>query len=190
MATDTRRALLASAERAARRAGYDGFSYGDLAQDVGIRKASIHYHFPTKAALTADLVAQYSARIQQRLAGIDAAQTTGAARLAALVALYRAALDQGHSLCLCVALSISADTLPDTVRHEIQSFRAYVTAWIARGFALGVVDGSLDLLDDPGTEAAALLAQLEGAQLAARAARSPAPFDAALRGFVQRTETG
>ena len=53
---DTRTALLESAERTARQRGYDGFSYADLADDVGIRKASIHHHFPTKATLALALI--------------------------------------------------------------------------------------------------------------------------------------
>lgn len=53
---DTRTALLQSAERAARQRGYDGFSYADLAGDVGLRKASIHHHFPTKATLALALI--------------------------------------------------------------------------------------------------------------------------------------
>lgn len=31
--------------------GYQGFSYADLAETLGIRKASIHYHFQTKTDL-------------------------------------------------------------------------------------------------------------------------------------------
>jgi len=57
--SDIKTALLDSAERAARRRGFDGFSYADLAKDMGIRKASIHHHFPTKAALSVALMKRY-----------------------------------------------------------------------------------------------------------------------------------
>ena len=31
-----------------RRGGFHGFSFRDLAADVGIKSASVHYHFPIK----------------------------------------------------------------------------------------------------------------------------------------------
>ena len=54
---DTRAELLIQAETLVRGRGYAGFSYADLAEAVGIRKASIHHHFPTKVDLGAALVA-------------------------------------------------------------------------------------------------------------------------------------
>ena len=66
METDTKTALLNSAERAARSKGFDGFSYADLAKEVGIRKASIHYHFPTKDALTISLMVRYHSDMSGR----------------------------------------------------------------------------------------------------------------------------
>ncbi|MEO9863924.1 TetR/AcrR family transcriptional regulator, partial [Yoonia sp.] len=81
MPTDTKTALLDSAERAARTRGFDGFSYADLAQDVGIRKASIHHHFPTKAALSAALMERYYNDLKAVCEDIDMSQETGGARL-------------------------------------------------------------------------------------------------------------
>ena len=53
-----------------RRHGYSAFSYADLAVAVGIRKASIHHHFPTKADLAAALVAAYDIRYDAALADV------------------------------------------------------------------------------------------------------------------------
>ncbi|MCP5910237.1 TetR/AcrR family transcriptional regulator, partial [Klebsiella pneumoniae] len=47
--------------------GYNGFSYADIAVSIGIRKASIHHHFPTKADLVASLIDRY---IRQTEAGL------------------------------------------------------------------------------------------------------------------------
>jgi TetR/AcrR family transcriptional regulator, transcriptional repressor for nem operon len=48
----TRTALIDLAEHSVRSQGFDRFSYADLTEAIGIRKASIHYHFPTKANLS------------------------------------------------------------------------------------------------------------------------------------------
>jgi AcrR family transcriptional regulator len=53
MMADTRETILRAARTRARAHGYGGLNFRDLATDVGIKSASIHYHFPTKADLGA-----------------------------------------------------------------------------------------------------------------------------------------
>jgi TetR/AcrR family transcriptional repressor of nem operon len=186
MPTDTKTALLNSAEQAARTRGFDGFSYADLARDVGIRKASIHHHFSTKAALSVALIQRYSADFQASCAGIDVAHATGAARLDALIDLYRQSLQGGKSVCLCVAFSTSRESLPTDVIKEISCFRLMMIAWIEEVFRTGQNDGSIAAVVDPRPEAAATLSLLEGAQLAARAEENMALFENALRILMGR----
>ncbi|MCK0122163.1 TetR/AcrR family transcriptional regulator [Loktanella sp. F6476L] len=186
MPTDTKTALLDSAERAARTRGFDGFSYADLAQDVGIRKASIHHHFPTKAALSVALMERYYNDLKAVCEDIDVSQGTGGARLTALIDRYRTALDGGKSLCLCVSFSTSRESLPAEVIAQIGRFREMIIAWTETVFAAGQIDGSIARVTDPAVEAAAALPLLEGAQLAARVEENPALFDSAVRILTQR----
>lgn len=186
MPTDTKTALLDSAERAARARGFDGFSYADLSADVGIRKASIHHHFPSKAALAVALMARYHEDLKTACAKIDATQTTGGARLIALIDLYRRALDEGRSLCLCVSFSTSRESLPPEVAGQLHLFRQMMQGWSAAVFALGQQDGSIAGVQDPELEASATLPLLEGAHLAARAQEDVSLFDAATRMLAQR----
>ena len=186
MPTDTKTALLDSAERAARTRGFDGFSYADLAEDVGIRKASIHHHFPTKAALSVALMQRYYIELEKTCAGIDAAETSGGARLSALIDIYRNALDGGKSLCLCVSLSTSRESLPPEVITQISRFRVMMIHWLKTTFETGKSDSTIAGVDDPTKEAAATLPLLEGAQLAARAEENPILFETALQLLLQR----
>ena len=181
MATDTKTALLDSAERAARTRGFDGFSYKDLAEDVGIRKASIHHHFPTKAALSVALMQRYYAHLEAACAEISQRETTGSARVSALIAQYRTALDDGKSLCLCVSFSSSRESLPPEVIVQISGFRKMIIAWLAQAFAVGGADGTIADVHDPLKEAAATMPLLEGAQLAARSQENTALFDEAIQ---------
>jgi len=50
-APDTATRILDTAERLVQSRGYNGFSYADIAERVGITKASLHHHFETKATL-------------------------------------------------------------------------------------------------------------------------------------------
>lgn len=180
MTVGTKTALLNSAEAAARRKGFDGFSYADLAADVGIRKASIHYHFPSKADLSLALITRYAEALRGHCAAIDAREATGAGRLSALVSEYTAALEGGQSLCLCVALSVSRNSLSDETLAQMAAFRQMMLGWLEAVFAAGQADGTIRGVNDPAMEAAAVLPLLEGAQLTARAGRDVALFDAAV----------
>ncbi|MEM6371316.1 MAG: TetR/AcrR family transcriptional regulator [Pseudomonadota bacterium] len=179
MTQDTRTQLLDIAEHAARARGFDGFSYADMARAVGIRKASIHYHFPTKSDLSVALIVRYHTRMATACADIDAGHPTGSGKLRALIAHYRAALNGGDTLCLCVALTISRDTLPADVVTHLHAFRAMMTNWLINTFETGTRDESISDTRDAQRAAHATLALMEGAHLAARAACDVAQFDEA-----------
>lgn len=179
MTADTKTALLDCAEHAARARGYDGFSYADMAKAVGIRKASIHYHFPTKADLSVALMARYHDHLEQACAAIEVAHKTGADRLLAMIEVYREASNAGKTLCLCVAFSASRGSLSDPLIHKIQDFRTMVIGWLQDVFTLGAKDGTIADVGDPESEAFAMLALLEGALLTARSDEDIRFFDAA-----------
>jgi TetR/AcrR family transcriptional repressor of nem operon len=186
MTVDTRTALLDAAEYAARARGFDGFSYADLADSVGIRKASVHYHFATKADLCAAMMDRYGTDLGAACDQITARHQTGGARLLALIALYRDALQGGKTLCLCVALTGSRASLPDAAIEQIKAFRAMMLARLAAVFSAGQKDSTIKYVSDPGSEACATLALLEGAHLTARAAENVGTFDNAVRVLKSR----
>ena len=173
----TRDALLTHAEDLARRTGYDGFSFADLATGAGIRKASVHHHFPTKPALAAELMEAYAARTLGALEPV--AQASGATRLGAVLDLYREALQGGRSQCLCVAFSAVQERLPAKVQDAVAAFQAEMRGFLEATFAAGAKDGTLQTAATPEAEAAATFALLEGAQLVARASRDATQFDLA-----------
>lgn len=152
-----------------------------MAADVGIRKASIHHHFPTKAALAVALIERYHDDLDATCREIDRLRTTGGGRLSAMISTYRYALDEGRSLCLRVSFSASRDSLSDAAIHGLTNFRAMIIAWLATTFVLGQTDGTIANVSDPQAEAAAMLALMEGAQLAARVTQDARHYDAALR---------
>ncbi|MBS0966977.1 TetR/AcrR family transcriptional regulator [Acetobacter okinawensis] len=183
---DTKVALLDCAEAALRERGYDGFSYADLAEAVGIRKASIHHHFPTKADLGLALIERYSHTFFAKLDEIAVRNPTGGARLKGYIAACRSALDEGRKLCLCIALCTGRDGLSPPVLVKLDAFHVTVANWLTEAFAAGAADGSIILVTDPVAEAHACLAQMEGAQLIARAAVDVGRFDSATAALSER----
>ncbi|MEP3844567.1 MAG: TetR/AcrR family transcriptional regulator [Paracoccaceae bacterium] len=180
MPIDTKTALLDSAERAARTVGFDGFSYADLAEDVGIRKASIHHHFPSKANLSVELMQRYLAKFEALRAEFKETPKSGGVQLSTVIDNYRAGLDGGKSLCLCVSFTASRESLPSEVSQLVRRFRTMITEWLEDAFQLGHSDGTITHVQDPEQEAAAALSLFEGAQLAARAQEDLALFDNAV----------
>ena len=183
---DTRTALLDAAEQVGRARGFDGFSYADLAKAVGIRKASIHHHFPTKGDLALALVQRYRSDFFERLAHIETRYDRAGDRLRAYVQLYRDALSQGEKTCLCVAFGVAPDSIPAPVGLEIRQFHSESLEWLEALFALGRDDLSIESIGDPVREAAACLAQMEGGQLVARSAKDVTLFDDALSLLLAR----
>lgn len=176
--TNTKSKLLDAAEAHVRSVGVDGFSYGDLSAHIGIRKASIHYHFPTKSDLLGAIMKRYRVQVSADLKAMRETHDSARACLLAFVDYYRAAAQEGAVVCLCVAYANSADRLPSAIQSDIGEFRKSVKVW------LETVVNRLEA-DNPwsGTApsaiAAAILAQVEGAQIAARLQGSLAAFDTA-----------
>ena len=55
---DTAARILDVAERLVQTRGFNGFSYADVASELDVTKASLHYHFPGKAELGQALIAR------------------------------------------------------------------------------------------------------------------------------------
>lgn len=176
---DRKQQILDAAERRVCARGFDGFSYGDLEAEIGIRKASIHHHFPSKADLGLALTARYRRQVMDKLDAIAARRTRAADRLAEYLDLYRQALAGGAQLCLCVALSAGRDSLNSHTLAELDAFNEASLQWLTGLFTLAAEDGSIEDVGEPGLEAAAALALVEGAQLIARAAGDMLKFDLA-----------
>jgi TetR/AcrR family transcriptional regulator, transcriptional repressor for nem operon len=184
--TDTRTSLLDAAEKAVRERGYDAFSYADLAETVGIRKASIHYHFPTKADLASATMLRYAERHFERLAEVAAGSATAAQALDSFVSAYRNALGAGNMICLCVAYCHSRGSLADVVQKEVESFQRLSLDWLEQRFGEAICDDSISAVRDPAAEAAACLAMVQGAQIIARAFADPTYFDISVTAFKGR----
>jgi TetR/AcrR family transcriptional regulator, transcriptional repressor for nem operon len=174
--SDTKSRLLDVAAGLAQTRGYHGFSFHDLADAVGIKTASIHYHFPTKTDLGRQMVQRYTKEFMDRLGPVDDAPPR--ACLARYVALFRASLGQGR-MCLCGMMGAEITGVPEAVLGDVQAFFAANRDWLTQ------VMGRTDT-PQPALEAGIFLATLEGALMIARVAGDPDGFVAVARASVDR----
>jgi AcrR family transcriptional regulator len=115
MSLDMRSTLIDVATGQVRRLGYSAFSYADLAAAVGIRKPSIHHHFPAKEDLGVAIVAAYTEHFSEQLARIDAKTGDMIERLRAYARLYREGLEARRG-CLCGVLATGPSQRPPVLR--------------------------------------------------------------------------
>ena len=172
---DTRAELLQEAETLIRGRGYSGFSYADLSTVVGIRKASIHHHFPTKIDLAVALLHAYRARYAAGLDAIVAASNDGVARIDAYAAFYLQGVEKGLG-CLCAALAAELDSLPAGLRADLAAFFESHVTWLEGVLRQGKANGTIRADVHAPTTARMIIATLEGALMMERVAAGPSGF--------------
>lgn len=181
MTTPTRDQLLAEAENLIRRGGYSAFSYAHLTEKIGITKASIHYHFPTKQRLAEEVVDVAQARFAEALAGIEAANAHVADQLRQYATLF---LDgfEASLRPLCGALSAELAALPPSLHERTAAYFRLHLDWLTRVLDRGITNGQLHWTKGSNALARLLLATLEGGSLIGRALGSR---EDVLQGFEQ-----
>jgi TetR/AcrR family transcriptional regulator, transcriptional repressor for nem operon len=178
--------VLDVAERLMQTRGWSAVSYADLAQEVGIRAASIHHHFPSKADLGRALVLRYNRTFEGKLERIDARGGTAPERLADYFAILRDAMGDATRLCLCTMLAAEFTVLPDEMREPITSHVSHNHRWLEETLRAGMRREELLELDDPSAEAQTLFAEGQGAQLLARSFGDVSRFDTVVRSIAHR----
>lgn len=167
--------------------GYNGFSYADIAKVVGIRNASIHHHFPSKADLVRVLVARYREEAAAGLAKLEQHVPDPAQQLRAYVGYWEACiLDQSAAICVCALLASQIPVLPEEVAIEVKAHFKALSAWLALVLQRGARQGSLRLDATAEIEAELFLATIHGAMLSARVYGDGVMFGAVTRPLLER----
>jgi TetR/AcrR family transcriptional repressor of nem operon len=177
-APDTAARILDIAEHLVQTRGFNAFSYADIAAAMNITKASLHYHFPTKAKLGECLVERYQASFLAALARIDATRDDAASKLRAYVGIYTDVL-KNDRMCLCGMLAADYATLPETIKDRVRQFFEANEAWLTLVLQRGRAWKILTFSGPPVENARFLVSALEGAMLLARAHEEPARFRSA-----------
>jgi TetR/AcrR family transcriptional regulator, transcriptional repressor for nem operon len=159
--------ILDIAERLVQTRGFNGFSYADISTEVGISKASLHYHFPTKAALGQRLVERYERVFLAALDEIDTTQGSTDKKLAAYAEIYVRVL-KGGRMCLCGMLAADYATLPAALQASVRRFFAANEAWVTKVLSQGRSKKEVAFAGNPADAAHTLVSTLEGAMLLAR----------------------
>ena len=158
--------------------GYNGFSYADLSERVGIGKASIHHHFPSKTDLVLTVVMRHRQQSKEGLAALQ--RHIGDDPLAQLKAYAdywaRCIRDGSSTMCICAMLAAECPMIPPEIADEVQGYFQDLTAWIAGVLKQGASKGQLRVQGNALVEAQTFMSTVHGAMLTARALGDPKSF--------------
>jgi TetR/AcrR family transcriptional repressor of nem operon len=174
---DSASLILDVAERLLQVRGFNGFSYADVASELKLTKATLHYHFASKAELGVELITRYSDRFLAALEEIGARPVDAPTKLDAYSKLYADVL-RGKRMCMCGMLAAEYRTLPKPMRAAVLRFFDRNERWLETVLAQGVDEGTLRFEGKPSDVARMIVSCLEGTMLVARSYDDPARFKA------------
>lgn len=184
MALDTRTSLLRQAELLIRTRGYSAFSYADLAERVGIRKASIHHHFATKEELGCVLITDYQQRFELEIADIERKNKSPLKRLQIFGSLF---LDSSEKFLLpfCFAMAAERSTLPESLHGPVRNLFDYQLRWVTEVVEAGVVSGDFRPVQSAKEISAVIISSLEGGSVLGWAQQDNGPVLIAFNYILQ-----
>ncbi len=179
--------ILDVAERLVQVRGFNGFSYANVAAELHITKAALHYHFAGKADLGEALITRYASRFAEALARADASGLGPSGKLAAYADLYLQVL-RDRKMCLCGMLAAEYQTLPQPMRDAVISFFDQNESWLEAVLEHGRDEGSLQFTGSARDAARMIVSGLEGAMLIARPYGDIARFQTAAANLLAGLE--
>jgi TetR/AcrR family transcriptional repressor of nem operon len=167
--------------------GYNGFSYADISKVIGIRNASIHHHFPSKAILVRTLVARYREEAAAGIADLERHVSNPLEQLRAYTNFWEVCIaDATSSFCVCALLATEIPILPEEIALEVRAHFRALSAWLASVLERGAKQGCLQLNEAAKAEAEMFMAAVHGAMLAARAYGDAKMFGAIVNPILAR----
>ena len=180
---DSAQRILDVAERLVQTRGFNGFSYADIAEALDVTKASLHYHFPSKADLGRRLIERYEHTFLEVLKGIDATAAAPREKLKRYARIYADVL-RDNRMCLCGMLASDYATLPKAMKEDVRHFFDENEQWLVAVLEQGRKSGALEFRGSPLDLARVIVGSLEGAMMLARSYGEPARFDTAAERLI------
>lgn len=172
---DTAQRILDIATQLVQTRGFNGFSYADIADQLQVTKASLHYHFPSKAELGRRLIERYESSVVDALDAIDREASDEFDKLRRYARIYALVLGDNR-MCLCGMLAAEHGTLPEPMRQVLQHYFDANERWLTAVLEQGRARGTLRFAGPPRELAGMVIGALEGAMMLARSYGDPQRF--------------
>lgn len=178
--TDRKTQILDAAAELLQSRSFTSFSYHDLSEQLGIRKASIHYHFATKEVLGVALTERYLSDYTTSLHEIDRNHHDPWSRFEAYVAMVKDVLHTRKNICPTGCLQAEYNVIPAGMQQGASAVYRLIQGWLTMVLADGREQGVMEFPGMPKDQASLIHAAFQGALQIARA-EGPKQFNAILR---------
>jgi len=169
--SDTEQFILNATEDMIRQGGYHGFSFRNIADAIGIKSSSVHYHFGTKEKLGAAITKRYTENFIIALGSPEELLATGVNPVVHYINAFRAAIISEKGMCLCGILGTEASILPESIVIELDDFFERNIEWLERAYEqIGSIENTKE-------KAAQTLSLLEGGMMIATTKKDLTLFD-------------
>ncbi|MDN3650983.1 TetR/AcrR family transcriptional regulator [Reinekea marina] len=119
------------AESLLRTKGFQGFAFREIANEIGIKSASVHYHFATKGELVEAILVRYIENFEAALLEAEQKLDSPSDRLEHYIKMYRTEFMDNKYTSLCIMLGADIDILPEPVVQQLSSFYRLNLEWIS-----------------------------------------------------------
>ncbi len=160
---DTKSLIMDLAEKAMIEGGFNAFSFRELAAQIGIKSASVHYHFPTKGDLTVSVLRRYKDNFASELPCVKTSEASRSQLLNGFIDGFKTKVVDNHNMSICTMLTTDVRQLPDEVREELADFYRIKLSWLTSVFALEADEKQAHI------KACQMLASLHGASILVQA---------------------
>lgn len=178
--SDTENLILDTTEEMIRQGGYNGFSFRNIADAIGIKSSSVHYHFETKEKLAAATAKRYTENFLDFIGQPEQIKNDGGNPVVHYIEAFRNAIISDTGMCLCGILGTEANTLPESIVEELNVFFDKNIDWLERAYQ------QIDLADEAKQRALETLSLLEGAMLICTSKKDIDLFDLSMNSILEK----
>lgn len=169
--------ILDLAQQYIQQRGYNGFSFRDLANGIGVKSSSIHYYYASKTDLVVAVTSRYRKGFSAATDQLKADNLAAADMLKAYAQIFKSTLEDEKRVCLCAMLASDFDSVEAAVTDEVKAFFAEQYKWLANIIANGISHGTIRGDIVPEEFAILYFSALEGAMVLAKANDNPADIE-------------
>ncbi|WP_372364625.1 TetR/AcrR family transcriptional regulator [Candidatus Uabimicrobium sp. HlEnr_7] len=167
--TNNKQKILDAAQELIQKFGANGMSYNSISKIVGISRASIHHHFPTKEKLIEELLHSYSEFFFNKVDAILHSQLKASEKLDEYISLFELTLRGEEKICLCGILGAELATLDILAVEIIRNFYRKNEDILFKILDQGEKQNCISIVGDTKNTAALIFSLLEGAMVTSRA---------------------
>ena len=132
--------------RIVRTGGSHSLNFRDLGAVVGVKSSSIHYYFPTKADLLAEIVKDYGQEFMKELDRRTLNAKTLSKTLEILISICEESQKE-KLICLCGSLATESRELEHHVVDKVSDFFSVLEVWISQKIKFYKYDTDISRLD-------------------------------------------